>query len=332
LNIRIALESIARFARFSDEIGADIGFRQCGYLFLLEAPDLARFRETVALQRSLGVPVEILTVDEALAYVPGTSPDGLAAATFCPIDGLATPDAVVQGYAAAARRHGARIMQGTAVREITVERGRVTGVHTERGGIATERVVLVAGVWSRDLARTAGLDLPVTPERRYVYYVDQPGTLPASTPLTIDFATGFYFHREGAGLILGGPWSTAEELAPVAIARLPMVADLGIAGGWSGLYEMSPDHNAMVGACDEPAGLLYATGFSGHGFQQAPVVGEYLADLVLGHLPSTVSDPSGRLTARSAPLRPLAALFADLGDLSLRRFTQQKPRPEANIV
>jgi glycine/D-amino acid oxidase-like deaminating enzyme len=309
LNIRMAVECIARFARFADEVGADIGLRQVGYLFLLRAEEVATFRASVALQRSLGVPAEVIDVADALRHVPGTSPDGLAAATYCPIDGLATPEAVVHGYAAAARRLGARVQQGTTVHEITVEAGHVTGVRTPHGLIATGTVVLAAGVWSAGLGRTAGVDIPVTPERRYVYYCATAGPLLARTPLTIDFATGFYFHREGPGLILGGPWATAEALAPFALARLPFAADLGVASAWSGLYEMSPDHNAIVGACDEPAGLLYATGFSGHGFQQAPVVGEYLAALALGG-PSTI----------------------DLSALSLRRFADARPRPEAYVV
>jgi sarcosine oxidase subunit beta len=309
LNIRIAVECIARFARFADEVGADIGFRQVGYLFLLRAEEVPAFRASVALQRSLGVPAELLDVADALRHVPGTSPDGLAAATYCPIDGLATPEAVVQGYATAARRLGARVQLGTAAHEIAVEAGQVTGVGTPRGFIATGTVVLAAGVWSAGLGRTAGVDIPVTPERRYVYYCATAGPLPDRTPLTIDFATGFYFHREGPGLILGGPWATEEALAPVVLARLPFAAELGVASAWSGLYEMSPDHNAMVGACEEPAGLLYATGFSGHGFQQAPVVGEYLAGLALGR-PSTM----------------------DLSALSLRRFAEARPRPEAHVV
>ncbi len=309
LNIRIAVECIARFARFADEVGADIGFRQVGYLFLLRAEEVPAFRASVALQRSLGVPAEVIDVADALRHVPGTSPDGLTAATYCPIDGLATPEAVVHGYAAAARRLGARVQQGTAANEITVEAGHVTGVRTPHDFIATGTVVLAAGVWSAGLGRTAGVDIPVTPERRYVYYCATAGPLPARTPLTIDFATGFYFHREGSGLILGGPWATEEALAPFALARLPFAAHLGVASAWSGLYEMSPDHNAMVGACDEPAGLLYATGFSGHGFQQAPVVGEYLAGLALGR-PSTM----------------------DLSALSLRRFADARPRPEALVV
>ncbi len=310
LNIRIALESIARLGRFAQEIGTDIDFRQPGYLFLLTERELAEFAPAVALQRSLGVPTEVLDPAQAAAIVPGISTEGLAGATFCALDGLATPESVAQGYAAAARRLGATVRQSVGVARILVDGDRVTGVVTETGAtIHTPVVVLAAGVWSRELAAGVGIDLPVTPERRYVYHVDGRGSLPDQTPLTIDFATGFYFHADGPGLLLGGPWDSADGLAPVALHRLPILADLGIAHGWSGFYEMSPDHNAIVGACASPRGLLYATGFSGHGFQQAPVVGEYLADLALGRPPAL-----------------------DLSPFTLDRFAADAPRRELNVV
>lgn len=309
LNVRIALTCIQRFAHFAEEFDTDIDFRQMGYLFLLREEELPAFRAAVDLQHELGVPSQLINVDDALSLVPGVSPEGLAGATYCPIDGMATPEAVVQGYAKAARRLGARTVTGTAAREVLVEDGRVTGVRTDQGVISTRTVVCTAGVWSAEVAATAGVTLPVTPERRYVYQVHGRGPLPARIPLTADFSTGFYFHGEGTGLLLGGPWATAEELAPYALHRLPIVGDLGISSGWSGLYEMSPDHNAIVGATTDPAGFLYATGFSGHGFQQAPVVGEYLADLALGRPPAL-----------------------DLSAFSVDRFTADRLRPEANVV
>jgi sarcosine oxidase subunit beta len=160
-----------------------------------------------------------------------------------------------------------------------------------------------------------GVELPVRAERRYVYVGSDGGVLPGDLPLTIDFATGLYLHRErpdSPRLLLGGPWDSVEDLAPVALHRLPGLADVPIRRGWSGLYEMSPDHNAIVGAAHEPEGFLYATGFSGHGFQQAPVVGEYLAALALGRPP------------------PL-----DLSPFSLARFSGSATptfRPEAHVV
>lgn len=310
LNIRIGLECIRRYERFGEEPGAEIDFKQWGYLFLLSREeDVAPFRAAVELQRSLGVPSRLIASDEAAAIVPGLAVDDVRAATFCPIDGYATPEAAVQGYAAAATARGASVVQSCAATSIETAGGRVVAVETERGRVATERVVLTAGVWSRELAATAGLDLPVVPEKRHVFFTEPGDPLRHELPLTIDFATGFYFHREGRGLLFGGRASTLEELAPDAVARLPVLAELEVRGSWWGYYEMSPDHNAIVGECADPAGLVYATGFSGHGFQQGPVIGEHVALLALG---------------RPTPF--------DLGAFSVERFARGAARAELHVV
>jgi len=310
LNVRVALECIRRFERFADEPGSEIDFKQWGYIFLLsDEADARAFRGSVALQQSLGVPSEVLTPEAAADVVPGIVTEDLVAATYCPLDGYATPEAVVQGYAQAAARAGVRIVQGCAARAIDVGAGRVTGVRTERGRVATGAVVCAAGVWSRELAATAGVALPVDPERRFVFVTEPGDPLRRELPLTIDFATGFYFHREGDSILFGGREQSLEAIAPVAVSRLPVLAELPVRTSWWGYYELSPDRNAIVGAAAEPAGLVYATGFSGHGFQQGPVVGEHLADLALGLEPAF-----------------------DLSALSVERFAHAAPRPERHIV
>jgi sarcosine oxidase subunit beta len=310
LNIRIALECIRRYERFAEEPGGEIDFKQWGYLFLLTAEaEVEAFRASVALQQSLGVPSRMIESEEAAEIVPALRVDDVLAATFCPLDGYATPEAAVQAYASAAVGQGAAIVQGCSVTRIVVEGGRVIGVETDEGLVATERVVLTAGVWSRELGLTAGLDIPVEPEPRHVFFTQPGDPLPHELPLTIDFATGFYFHREGRALLFGGREQSLEDLAPVAAHRLPILEELEVRGGWWGYYEVSPDHNAIVGAASEPAGLVYATGFSGHGFQQGPVVGEHVAMLALG---------------RPTPF--------DLAPFALERFAEGTARPELNVV
>jgi sarcosine oxidase subunit beta len=287
LNVRVGLESIRRLERFHDEIGHELDLRLDGYLFLLDdAEDLRRFEADLELQAAHGIDSRMLTPDGARAMVPQLATDGLVGAAFCPVAGTVTPDLVVQGYTRRAVERGAHVEQSCAVARIRVEDGRVSGVETARGWIGTDRVILTAGVWSRELAATCGLDLPVAPERRFMFFTDDAPGLPARLPLTVDFGTGFYFHREGPGLAFGGREQTLEELAPVAARRLPALEELGIHSSWWGLYEMSPDHNALVGAAPEPEGLVYATGFSGHGFQQGPVIGEHLAERALGLEPT----------------------------------------------
>jgi sarcosine oxidase subunit beta len=282
LNVRIALRSLDEFERME---GIDL--RQHGYLFLLDdEADVARFQTALALQHSLGVPARELSVAEALEIVPQLDPDGLIAATYCDLDGYATPEAVVQWYAL-----GIDVRQGCAVTGIDVEGGRVTGVRTDKGRVATGTVICCAGAWSAEVGTMAGVEIPVRGEPRWMFFTPEDGGLPERLPLTIDFTTGFYFHREGPGLVFGGREQTLEELAEPASRRLPALLELPVQSSWWGFYEVSPDHNAIVGEAAEPGRFLYATGFSGHGFQQAPAVGEYLADLVTGREPALDLSP-----------------------------------------
>ncbi|HLY93521.1 MAG TPA: FAD-binding oxidoreductase [Gaiellaceae bacterium] len=303
LNIRIALRSLDEFEAMPESIS----FRQHGYLFLLDRDeDVATFREALALQQSLGVPSRELTPAEAFAIVPQLSVEGLLAATYCPRDGYATPEAVVQHYASAS---GATVLQGCPATGIDVRNGRIAGVDTPRGRIATDTVVCCAGMWSKDVGALAGVEIPVEGEARSMWFTPQDGGLPEALPLTIDFSTGFYFHREGPGLAFGGRSRALEEVADTAARRLPVLADLPVQSSWWGWYDLSPDWNALVGEAADPARFYYATGFSGHGFQQAPAVGEHIAELVTGRAPTL-----------------------DLSPFSADRFAAGMPRPETFVV
>lgn len=284
LNVRLSLQSLAELERFEELTGHPLDLHQPGYLFLLDREaDVAVFRRALAVQQALGVPARELAPAEALELVPQLGLDGVLAATFCPRDGHMTPDAVVQGYAGAAARAGVRIRQSCPVTGIrTGAGGRITGVDTAAGPIATGTVICTAGAWSAEVGRMAGLEIPVHGEPRWLHFTPDAGGLPEQLPLTIDFSSGFYVHREGPGLVFGGREQSIDELAPHIERRLPALLDLPVASSWWGFYEVSPDDNALVGEADGPSRLLYATGFSGHGFQQAPAVGRHLACLVAG--------------------------------------------------
>jgi sarcosine oxidase subunit beta len=283
LNVRIALRSLRELQAMGDEIE----LRQWGYLFLLDRPeDVDAFRSALAMQQSLGVPAKELTPGQASELVPQLDLDGVLAATFCALDGYCSPEGVVQWYARGAAERGLRIRQGCELTGVRVERGRIEGVETSSGPIATSTVVCAAGAWSADVAALAGVELPVQGQPRHLWFSPADGGLPRELPLTIDFSTSFYFHREGQGLVFGGKESSLEEVAEHAARRLPVLADLPIASSWWGYYDDSPDANALVGESDRVARFLYATGFSGHGFQQAPAVGEHIAELIAGRGPT----------------------------------------------
>jgi sarcosine oxidase subunit beta len=323
LNIEIAKRSLDAFRDFGRRPGWEIDLKQVGYLFVLARPsDVEEFARSVALQNQLGLDSRILTAGETRTLCPLLAGDDVLAGAFSPRDGHAAPEGVVQGYAFAARAHGAHIRVGCEVLEVRTERGQIADVLTSDGVVRTPTVICAAGAWSRACGAMVGVELPVTPVRRQILFTEAIDGLPADLPMTIDFETSFYFHREGPGLLMGmsdpgeAPGfgvETSDEWIPglmdVVRRRAPRIADVGIRGGWAGLYEMTPDHNAIIGEAAGVSRFLYATGFSGHGFLQGPAVGEILRDMVLR--------------------RPT---FVDVSPLSVERFDAAALRPEYNIV
>ena len=190
------------------------------------------------------------------------------------------------------------------------------------GKVATTTVINCAGAWSPSIGKMVGLDIPVVPYKREILITEAIPNLPSNFPMTLDFTTTFYFHREGPGLLTGfsdqsvAPGysltrddSFIEKLAEHALHRAPGVIDAGIKSGWAGLYEVTPDHNALLGEWHGISRFLYATGFSGHGFLQGPAIGEILRDLYLNETP-----------------------FVDISPLAIERFEHGQLRPERNII
>jgi sarcosine oxidase subunit beta len=303
VNIALGARSLEALARFRQRPGQEIDLHRVGYLFLLSDPaDVAAFDRDVALQNALGVPSRLLDVAEAVRLSPLVEADGLLATAFSPDDGHCTPESVVLAYATGARRLGARIVPGCEVLDLETRGGQVTAVVTPAGRVRTGTVVCAAGAWAQRVGEMVGVDLPVTPLRRQVALTEPLGPayddVPAGLPMTIDFTTSLYFHREGRGLLVGmsdpdeepgfrlersDPW--LPRLAEAMARRAPRLLDVGLRGGWAGLYETTPDHNALIGASRDVNGFVYATGFSGYGFLMGPAVGEVVRDLVLGRPP-----------------------------------------------
>ena len=323
LNVEIAKRSLEAFRNFGRRPGWEIDLKPVGYIFVLSRePDVEKFERSVALQNEYGLASRMLTAGEARELSPLVQGDDILAGAFSPGDGHATPEAVVQGYAFAARAHGAEIRVNCEVLDINISGAEITEVVTSHGSIRTSTVICAAGAWSRSCGAMVGLDLPVTPLRRQILFTDGMDGLPTQMPMTIDFESSFYFHREGPGLLIGmsdpheTPGFSVETtddwipgLMEVVRRRAPRIADAGIRGRWAGLYEMTRDHNAIIGEATGVSRFLYATGFSGHGFLQAPAVGEILRDLVLRRPP-----------------------FVDIEPLGLERFETSALRPESNVV
>jgi sarcosine oxidase subunit beta len=302
INIELSLASVPMILGFSQEHDLPLDVVQDGYLFLVrDEREWGEFRASADLQRSLGVDAQLLTPEEAGALVPGVAIDDVVGATFCSDEGIADPAGLTQGYATLARRAGADLRLGVEVIAIEVDGGAVAAVRTGGGVISTPVVVNAAGPWAGSLAASAGVHLPLEPIPRMVVTTGPFPGAPMRRTLVIDAATSYYFHKEGDGVLtgMGGrdehpSFSTdvdhrfiEDELLPTAVRVFPPIERAGIASMWAGLYEMTPDRHPIIG--ESPVGGLFlANGFSGHGFQHAPVVGKLMAELIVDGRARTV--------------------------------------------
>lgn len=295
INVLLSLASIPMITGFEETHGLPLDVVQHGYLFLVRGEaSWERFTAAAEMQRSLGVDARLLAAEDAASLVPGLSTDGVVGATFCPDDGIADPSGLTLGYATAARRAGAEIETGVEVHSIEVDGDRVRGVITAAGGVATPVVVNAAGPWAALLAATAGVDLPLEPVPRHVVTTGPFPGAPERRTLVVDADTSFYFHREGEGVLMGmgsprerPSFDTradeeliANELLPTAVRVFPPLERAAVTRTWCGLYEMTPDRHPIIGPAPIE-GLFLANGFSGHGFQHAPIVGRLLAEMIV---------------------------------------------------
>ena len=295
-NVLLQRLAVRMLESFEAEVGHPADFRQIGYLFLLTQPQqVEEFRHNLDMWHRLGLTeARWVAPDEAARMVPVLNVDDVLGCTFCPTDGIASPADVTAGYAAAAKRLGAKVREGVEVMGIHVAEGRVSGVRTSVGEVATRLVFDCAGPWAASIGRMAGLEVPVLPYRRHIAVTDTFSAVPRNSPMTVDFHTSFYFHPEGDGVLLGMSdreekpgfdievnWDFMERTFEQAARRAPALAGAGLKTAWAGLYETTPDHQAILGPVREIEGFWCMAGFSGHGFMQAPPAALLLTQLLL---------------------------------------------------
>ncbi len=310
-NIALSIESIAMMADFEARVGMPIDFHRDGYLFLVsKAGNVAAFERNIALQRQMGIDVQWLSPEDAARIAPGIDVAGVRGAAWCAADGVTDPNGVTMGFAKGAQARGVEVVRETEVTGVKLDGHRVAEVQTTRGTISTPILVNAAGPWAKAIGRYCGVDVPVEPERRHIFIAtperggswdaaEWDGRMPRSKVLVIDFESSFYFHREGPGLLfgMGDPdetpgfdmtvrWDFLPKVTEVAVKRLPAMAEAAVSHAWAGLYEMTPDHNAIIGPSSDVEGFYTIAGFSGHGFQHAPAAGRILADLITGRDPN----------------------------------------------
>ena len=299
--VKMAMEASEVFHNFADAVGGDARFVETGRVLLFGEGDVAAARANVQMNRELGVNIHTLTPAEVSEIVPQVCTDGVALGVYEPNSGHADPMATTYAYAERARNLGAEIVTGCAVTDVKVAGGRVVGVETEEGSIATDAVVAATGPWANRLAAPLGETLPITPLRVQVTHLRRPPSLESLTAIVIDYTTGGYFRVDsGFKTLVGG--QALEDLTEVvnpdafglnadhdtitrfwhrAKQRIPDFSAATPLGGYGSLYDLTPDGNPVLDKSGVVDGLYWAVGFSGHGFKLSPVVGRMVAELVL---------------------------------------------------
>jgi len=325
INIRLSLYSIEQLKHFTEEVGGHADLKQVGYLLLVnDEQTWEAYRRNVTLQNSLGVRSCLLPGGEVLNFIPGTRVDDWLGATYCPDDGYCNPHGIATGYLARARELGVRLKRLSPAIAMQKSAGRVVSVQTPLEVFGCEMVVNAAGPWAGQVGALAGLDIPVLPYRRCVYMTEPFALIPNDIPLTIDVGSDFYMRKENQKVLFGisneseppgenlaVDWEWLEVVMEAGISRFPMLEQAGLAtkNCWAGLYEITPDHNPILGTHPDLPNYVDASGFSGHGVMHSPATGKLIAEEILDGRANTIS----------------------VDELRITRFREKKLTPEANV-
>ncbi len=287
------------FKHFADEVGGECGYVRTGFVILVNARDRQGLEENVAMQKRVGIDVRVVNAEELLELDPQISvtPDILGA--YEPDGGYADPAYAAANLAAAAKRHGAQILQDTTVTGIELQSGRVTGVTTNAGKIAAPSVVNCANAWAPQIARMVGVDLPIEASRHQVATFQRPPEHKRTHITAGDFIHNIYYRPEGGLTFVGSiDPNDAKNLADPDhynesadfdfIAQMsaqickcyPFMNQALSKGGWTGIYDVTPDWHPIIDEAPRGSGMFHAAGFSGHGFKLGPAVGVMIADMV----------------------------------------------------
>jgi sarcosine oxidase subunit beta len=324
--VRLARESVGAYRRFGREFGFNLWFRQSGYLFLAETDaELARLRAVHDLVASEGLPSQVLGPEGIAHLVDGIAPGSVVGGTYLSTDGTLYPFPAVWGVYEAVRSLGVEVALGVEALGVETRDGRVVAVSTSRGRIETGTVINVAGGWSGEFSRRAGLAVPNVATRHEILATEP--LKPFLDPMVVRVSDGLYFSQTMRGEIVGGltlrdglgteggmPSSPRflKEMSRALVRLVPRLGAVGVLRAWSGFYDDTPDGFPVIGEDPRLKGFVHGNGFGGHGFMLAPAASVRIARAALGEPvdldPATFSP--GRF---QSPGRPVSTERLQLG-------------------
>ena len=283
---------------FNELVGAESGFKEVGVVFLSGEDYSPALRQGFAKVRELGFENRELSREDLKEIAPDIEPGDIDFLGIEPRSGYADPPGVAQGFASAAGRLGAEISLGNAAVKVEVDGGRVTGVVSEQGRIATDTVVVAGGPWNGGLMKKLGYELPLQPTRHEVFFLKKGSGVPTTHPVIFDLVGMTYMREESPDLMLAGDiqkdehvndpdnfdQGTSMEQTRTIWGRIgalmPSLVDAELFRSFSGLYTNTPDNLPILGKAEGVDGLYFAGGFSGYGFKLSPAVGIVMAELI----------------------------------------------------
>jgi len=306
---KMMMSSVELYRTLQAEVGLETGWREVGSLRLASSEErMEELARQAGWAQTFGLPLELISADEAQALFPPMSKDGVLGAAYLPTDGYIDPSQLTFALAEGARRWGAEVNTNTRVTAIDVERGRVTGVQTDKGPIETNVVVNAGGMFAAEIGAMAGVVVPIVP-MAHEYLITRPSGLPLDLPTMRDPSLLVYFRAESGGLVMGGyernpapwglegipadfnskllaeDWDRFEELMQNAIVRVPDLAEAEVIRLVNGPEAFTPDGEFILGETDV-RGLWVAAGFCAHGLAGAGGMGQLVAEWIVEGLPS----------------------------------------------
>ena len=302
LTARMALYSLHVYQNFAERVGGECGFTQTGFVALVGSADQAGLEANIALQRRVGIQTSLISTEALCEMMPGIATADFSAAAYEPESGYADPYLTVTSYAQAARREGVVVKQNTAVTNLRFSGGKISGIDTAKDSYDAPIVINATGAWGAQVAKMAGVDVPINPCRVQVSFFRRPMGHEAAHPVVADFINATYFRPETGQLTLVGLIDPAEADAIVnpdnfyegvddefildtgerLVTRYPAMEQSQSTGGYASLYAITPDWHPIIDELPVGSGLYVCSGFSGHGFKLGPSVGLLMADLVTG--------------------------------------------------